>query len=50
MGSMFSGCQSLKEINVSNFDTSNINDMSNMFSGCKSLSSIDASHFNTINI
>ena len=47
---MFSGCQSLKAINVSNFVTSNVSDMSFMLSGCKSLTSIDVSHFNTINV
>ena len=49
MGSMFDGCQSLQKINVSNFDTSNVSDMSYMFSSCKSLTSIDVSHFNTKN-
>ena len=31
---MFFGCLSLKEINLSNFNTNNVTDMSGMFSGC----------------
>ena len=31
---MFSGCSSLKELNLSNFNTNNVTDMSYMFYGC----------------
>ena len=31
---MFSGCSSLKELNLSNFNTNNVNDMYRMFYGC----------------
>ena len=31
---MFSGCSTLKEIVLSNFDANNAIDMSSMFSGC----------------
>ena len=31
---MFSGCLSLKELNLSNFNTNNVNNMRFMFSGC----------------
>ena len=31
---MFWGCSSLKELNLSNFNTNNVTDMSYMFSRC----------------
>ena len=31
---MFSGCSSLKELNLNNFNTNNVIDMSSMFWGC----------------
>jgi surface protein len=34
MSGMFSGCSSLKELNVSNFNTNNVTYISGMFSGC----------------
>ena len=34
MGFMFSRCSSLKELNLSNFNTNNVTDMSWMFSEC----------------
>ena len=34
MREMFSGCFSLNELNLSNFNTNNVIDMSYMFSGC----------------
>ena len=37
----------LKQINVSNWDTSNVTNMSNMFSHCELLTSIDVSKWNT---
>ena len=37
MCSMFSGCTSLTNLNLSNFNTQNITIMGLMFSGCKSL-------------
>ena len=47
---MFSGCSSLKSIDLSNFDTSKVTDMGYMFSGCYSLEYIDLSNFNTSKI
>ena len=38
---MFYGCSSLKEINISNFNTNNATDMSGMFYGCSSLKEIN---------
>ena len=37
MSDMFYGCKSLKNINLSNFNSQNPTNMSNMFYGCKSL-------------
>ena len=34
---MFCGCSSLKSINLSSFNTTNVNNMSFMFHGCSSL-------------
>ena len=49
MSCMFSGCSSLKEINLSNFNTVNVTNMGNMFCGCSSLKELDLSNFNTFN-
>ena len=43
---MFDGDSSLKEINLSNFNTQNIIDMSYLFNDCSSLTNIDISNFN----
>ena len=34
MSYMFFGCSSLKELNLNNFNTNNITNMSYMFEGC----------------
>ena len=34
MNGMFYGCSSLKELNLNNFNTNNVTNMSGMFSGC----------------
>ena len=34
MSGMFWGCSSLKELNLINFNTNNVTDMSYMFYGC----------------
>ena len=47
---MFSGCSSLTNINLSNFNTNNVKDMSGMFYGCSSLTNINLSNFNTNNV
>ena len=31
---MFNGCSSLKELNLNNFNTNNVEDMEFMFNGC----------------
>ena len=50
MGDLFSECTSLKEIDVSNFDTSNVRDMSKMFYKCESLKELNLANFNTNNV
>ncbi len=47
MQAMFCGCSSLKELNLSSFDTSSVVDIQDMFGGCKSLESLDLSSFDT---
>jgi surface protein len=47
---MFYGCSSLKELNISSFDTSSVNNMKSMFFGCKKLTSLDLLNFDTRNV
>ena len=44
---MFYGCQNLTSLNLSNFNTEDVQDMREMFYGCKSLTSLDLSNFKT---
>ena len=47
MKSMFSYCSSLKELNLSNFNTSQVTNMEYMFYNCSSLKELNLSNFNT---
>ena len=47
---MFCECSSLESIDLSSFNTTNVNNMSCMFHECSSLKSIDLSSFNTTNV
>ena len=47
---MFSGCQNLTSLNLSNFNTENVKNMRDMFSGCQNLTSLNLSNFNTENV
>ena len=47
---MFDYCSSLKELNISNFITNNVNNMNNMFANCSSLKELNISNFNTNNV
>jgi surface protein len=47
---MFYGCTSLTSLDLSNFDTSKIEDMSHMFFSCSSLTSLDLSSFDFDNV
>ena len=44
---MFQDCSSLQELDLSNFNTNKVLDMSYMFKGCSSLKELDLSNFNT---
>ena len=47
MGYMFNGCSDIKEIDLSNFNTSEATDMRCMFADCKSITSLNLSNFDT---
>ena len=47
---MFNNCRNLTTLDVSNFNTSNVTDMSDMFNSCGKLTAIDVSKFNTSNV
>ena len=47
---MFSYCNSLTILDLSNFNTQNVNDMSGMFSNCNSLAILDLSNFSSQNV
>ena len=49
-GWMFNDCSSLQSIDLSSFNTTNVEDMTQMFFYCSSLKSIDLSSFNTTNV
>ena len=40
VNSMFAECESLEEIDISNWDTSSVEDFTRLFDGCKSLKKI----------
>lgn len=48
--SMFRGCTSIEELNLSSFDTSAVRDMDFMFNGCTSLSNLVLTGINTSNV
>ena len=50
MSYMFYEYSSLKELNLSNFNTKYVIDMGFMFSGCSSLKELNISNFNTNNV
>ena len=47
MSEMFSGCSSLKSLDLSSFNTEKVVDMLEMFKDCSSLVSLDISNFDT---
>ena len=47
MAGMFNRCNVLTNLDVSNFKTTNVTDMSYMFYTCGSLTQLDLSSFNT---
>ena len=50
MSSMFNGCSSLENIDLSKLNTQNVSNMSSMFNDCSSLVKIDLSKLNTQNV
>ncbi len=50
MAYLFSGCPSLKTLDLSGFNTENVVYMDFMFYGCSSLEALDLSNFNTENV
>ena len=50
MLSMFSGCSSLKELNLSNFNTKKVTNMCFMFYRYSSLKELNLSNFNVNNV
>ena len=50
MKEMFYECKSLKNLDLSNFNTKNVTDMSDMFSYCESITDINLSNFNVQNV
>ena len=47
---MFFKCISLEQLDLSNFDTSNVTDMRWMFYGCSSLRELNIYNFDTSNV
>ena len=47
---MFQGCKNITEINLSNFNTSNVTSMISMFSYCSNLTSLNLSNFDTTRV
>ena len=47
---MFFGCRNLTSIDLSNFDTSNINHMGGMFNGCNNLANVNLKSFDTSSV
>ena len=47
---MFNECSSLKVLNLSNFNTNNVTNMSSMFAECSSIKVLNLSNFNTNNV
>ena len=47
---MFYECNSLTNLNLSNFNTQNVTNMSYMFEFCNSLTNLNLSNFNTQNV
>ena len=47
MSQMFLNCRSLKELNLSSFNTNSVQDMSQMFSGCSDLRMLNITNFDT---
>ena len=49
MNSLFYNCSSLKELNLSSFNTNKVTNIDNMFNGYSSFKELNISNFNTEN-
>ena len=47
---MFHDCSSLESLNLTNFNTEKVTNMSNMFNNCSSLTSLNLTNFNTAKV
>ena len=47
---MFSGCRSLKELDLKIFNTKNVTNMGSMFCGCSKLENLNLNNFNTTKV
>jgi surface protein len=47
---MFYDCKNITGLDLSNFNTSNVTNMSYMFRGCKNITELDLSSFDTSNV
>ena len=47
---MFNGCSALKSLDLTKFNTANVEFMYHMFDGCSALTSLDLTNFNTANV
>ena len=50
MSSMFRDCSALTTLDIANFDTKNVTNMSDMFYRCEALATLDLSNFDTKNV
>ena len=50
MSTMFQSCENLIDLNLSNFNTNKVTDMSYMFSESSALKELNLSNFNTDNV
>ena len=50
MSRMFAGCDALRSLDVSRFDTLNVKQMQQMFMGCAALTELDLYFFDTANV
>ena len=50
MNSMFFNCYNLKELDLTSFDTSNVENMNSMFYCCFNLEKINLLSFNTLKV
>ena len=50
MSFIFGNCVSLKYLNLNNFNTNNVTNMSSMFNNCESLEVLHIDNFNTVNV